>query len=79
MVNQNEILSLLSEKARNTSVNFANLLHDQPLRAQGIDSLDISLFLFAVEEKYSISIPTSKVGDLLSINDFLDYINSNIG
>jgi len=78
MVTNDDILSILSNKIRITPINISNLVHDQPLRLQGIDSLDISVFIFALEEKYSISIPTSKIGELLSIQDFQSYVNQQL-
>lgn len=78
MITNDDIINILSEKIRITPVNISNLVHDEPLRSQGIDSLDISIFLFALEEKYSISIPTNKVGELLSIKDFQNYVNEQL-
>ncbi|MBP6986187.1 MAG: acyl carrier protein [Alphaproteobacteria bacterium] len=75
MITCEDIVSALKNKITNASVDLTTVKYDQPLRLQGIDSLDVSLLLFALEEKYSISIPTSKIGELLSIDDFCSYIN----
>lgn len=75
MISSNDILNTLKEKVSNTSVDTSSLKHDHPLRSQGVDSLDISILMFALEEEHSIKIPTGKIGDLLSLEDFKNYIN----
>ncbi|OJX09610.1 MAG: hypothetical protein BGO77_04515 [Caedibacter sp. 37-49] len=78
MVSCNDIVNVLKDKVNKTSVDLSTLKYDKPLRAQGIDSLDVSLLMFSLEEKYSITIPTSKIGELLSVEDFQNYINGEL-
>lgn len=74
MLSYDDIISILKDKVSNVSFDPSTLKYDQPLRTQGIDSLDLSLLIFALEETYSIKIPTNKIGELLSIDDFRNYI-----
>ena len=52
---------------------------DKPLRSQGLDSLDHSSLLLAVEESQKIKIPDADVERLATLNDILRYVNTRLG
>jgi len=45
-----------------------------PLAEAGIDSLDSLTILFAIEEKFHISIPDDKARSILTLGDMVDIV-----
>lgn len=74
MTTSDEIVKLIAKVLRSGPIKA--LQSDKPLRQQGLDSLDVSVLLFRIEEDYAISIPTSEVGSLNSIREIVDYLNA---
>ena len=75
MITESQLFGILS-KCPGVKVNIEVLQAAVPLHEQGLDSLDISMFIFELENKLAISIPTSKIGDLRSMADFVSYLNT---
>jgi acyl carrier protein len=48
--------------------------HDRPLSEQGLDSLDHSALLLAVEERYGFKIPDTDVERLDTVNRIAAYV-----
>ena len=74
MITESMVLNILL-RCRGVTINIDTLKSDLPLNTQGIDSLDISMFMFELEAKLGIPIPTSEIGNLQSITDFVNYFN----
>ena len=53
--------------------------HDQSLFDLGLDSLDHSAMLLALEEAYRIDIPDEDVDGLKSVNQIVAYLEQRIG
>jgi len=51
--------------------------YDKQLKDLGVDSLDFSGILLALEEKYKIRIPDEDMGKLATINSITKYINKS--
>jgi acyl carrier protein len=49
---------------------------DTPLAEAGIDSLDSLTILFAIEEKFHISIPDEKARSIRTLGDMIDVVES---
>jgi acyl carrier protein len=71
-----EVLSILK---REVSLTGSNPVHFQTsLRNEaGLDSLDLSLFLLAVQEHYDIKIADDNAEKLDSIDDVVHWINQS--
>jgi acyl carrier protein len=53
--------------------------HDQSLFDLGLDSLDHSAMLLALEETYDVAIPDEDVDGLKSVNQIAAYLEKRIG
>lgn len=74
---QSKILELLSEKFPQLRIDKIDL--DSPLENQGIDSLDMSDLLFALEREFGRRISTSQVSSLRSVRDVERFFESKEG
>lgn len=74
MTKENEIIALILKNF--PVLGKGELSVSEPLEEQGIDSLDLSTLLFAVEEKFGRRIPTDKVSSLRSIRDIADFVET---
>ena len=76
MITANEILKIMEENE--IDIDIDKLDYDVALNDQGVDSLDITSILFAVEEKYQIRIPDEDIENekLSSINAIVEYVNN---
>ncbi|WP_167471976.1 acyl carrier protein [Nocardia arthritidis] len=54
----------------------ATLAPDLPLDQQGLDSMDITTLLIAVEKTFAVKIPTTDADETLTLNQLADHINS---
>jgi acyl carrier protein len=77
VITERDILDILS-RCRSITIDVDRLKASIPLNEQGMDSLDISVFMFELESKLSIPIPTSEIGSLHSITDFVNYFNKHM-
>lgn len=68
----------IHEMIRNIVVGFdtADLKDDQDFIEAGIDSLDHSNILLAIEEKTNIAIPDEEVEKCSTINGIISFLNS---
>ncbi|MBF7046026.1 hypothetical protein IY974_05565 [Campylobacter volucris] len=57
-------------------VDIKTLDHKQPLKNQGIDSLDMANIFLNLQEKYNIEISMDDAKKLNSIEDFINFINT---
>jgi acyl carrier protein len=73
-----EIEATLQEIVRQEKQNIAldNLGNDTALADAGIDSLDALTILFAIEERFKISIPDEKARSLRTFGDIVDAVES---
>jgi acyl carrier protein len=75
MVSTKDILSII----HNIEINIdrKQLDFSMPLSEQGLDSLDMTSILFAIEEKFEIKISEADIeeGKLTSIDGMVSYIN----
>lgn len=71
----------LIELLVNTSAgeNARGINDHDPLRKQGIDSLDLMDFYLNIQEKYGIHIPDEDVEKLKTLTDFRVYLEAKIG
>lgn len=67
-----EILAMTSNELA-FEVNVTDSLH-----SQGVDSLDLMDFYLNIEDEYGIQIPDTDVDSLLSIEDFVTYVNGKL-
>ena len=76
MATEEDILSMMKENE--IKIDFKILNYSEPLSEQGLDSLDITSILFAIEEKFGIKISEEDIeqGKLSSINGIVSYINN---
>ncbi len=53
------------------------LVLDKPLTDQGVDSLDMTTILFAIEERFQLRIAEEDMdnGKLSSVNAIIEYVN----
>lgn len=72
-VTREKLLEIFKEYEIN--INFDNIKDNMNLYDSGLDSLDVMNMLLGIEEKLDLKIPDEDAYDLLTINDFLKYIN----
>jgi acyl carrier protein len=65
------VVALIAETAP-TSTAVTD--RDRPLAEQGLDSLDHSALLLAIEERYGIKIPDTAVDGLDTVNRIAAYV-----
>jgi acyl carrier protein len=58
------------------SADIANIAGDRPLKAAGVDSLEMMNIFLAVEEKFDIKIADEEINKLNSVDEILAYLNS---
>jgi len=63
------------KKSDITSVNPATLKAGAPLRAQGVDSLEMVTIFFNLEDTFKITIPHTDYERLKSVDEIVDYLN----
>ena len=75
MVNVDEIISIIIKNDIKIELNEQD--YSEPLEELGLDSLDITSILFALEEEFEIKIPEEDINQnkLSSINAIVSYIN----
>jgi acyl carrier protein len=75
MVSTKDILSIIHNIEIN--IDTKQLDFSMPLSEQGLDSLDMTSILFAIEEKFEIKISEADIeeGKLTSIDGMVSYIN----
>lgn len=71
MTIQQKIIELITEKF--PGIRAGKLDVDLPLEQQGIDSLDMSNLLFALEAQFGRRIATSQVSSLRSVRDMTEF------
>lgn len=69
---KDQIKEALEDLAPTASITEDSV--DTPLEDLGLDSLDISGLLLAIEENFDIKIPDSDLNQLSSINDYVEYL-----
>ena len=75
MTNLDELKVIL--KNHKVQFNIDNLKNDVPLTDQKIDSLDIVEILLSIEEALNLKIPDEDASSLVTLEDYVKYINSN--
>jgi acyl carrier protein len=55
----------------------ANLQHEQSLREQGLDSLDIIMLLHEIEVNFDVQIPQEQTRQLRSLQDIVNFLNTS--
>ncbi|WP_042444079.1 phosphopantetheine-binding protein [Azospirillum sp. B510] len=75
MTSQDHVVTLISKNF--PIVKTDRLSFSEPLEGQGLDSLDLSTLLFAVEEAFGRRIPTDRVSSLRSIDDIAAFIDES--
>ncbi len=70
--------ALIEIVGREKKLDTAALKRDTLLADAGIDSLDALTILFAVEEKFSISIPDSTARAIKTVGDLVDAVAQNL-
>ena len=71
-----ELLELLSFTSAGDKVKLLNSI--EPLRKQGIDSLDMMDFFLEIEEKYDFHIPDEDVEELKSLDNIKAYLEDKL-
>lgn len=65
--------------AETSAKNAAYEINDyEPMRKQGIDSLDLMDLYLNIEETFNVEIPDEDVEKLKSLKDFVEFINSKL-
>jgi acyl carrier protein len=70
-----ELLDLIAAEAL---VDRAVLVMDSPLEALGIDSVDFVSIMFALEEKYNITIEDGEISKEKTLGDMIALIETKI-
>lgn len=74
---RDEIVSALLDIVRGEKdIPPEKLTLETPLAEAGIDSLDSLTILFAIEEKFHISIPDEKARAITTFRDMVDVVES---
>jgi acyl carrier protein len=68
--------SLIEIVRQEKNLPAENLALDIPLAEAGIDSLDALTILFAIEEKFHISIPDDKARAIKTFGDMIGVVES---
>lgn len=78
MITEKEILSIIENNDIN--VDAKTLDTNTLLTEQGLDSLDMMVILFALEEDYQLKVPDEdlEAGKLASIDRIVKYVNDRI-
>jgi acyl carrier protein len=76
MISSKEIVSIIADS--DIDVDTEKLDHNEDLTKQGLDSLDMSTILFALEERFSISVSDEDIeaNKLSSIDKIVQYVNA---
>lgn len=75
MDNRNRLIGII--KKHFTSVDASKIDASSPLEQQGLDSLDMTTLLFAVEAEFGTPIPTAKVSSLRSLADIERFLQQD--
>lgn len=70
------IVALIAETAPASVAAVTD--HDRPLSDQGLDSLDHSALLLAVEERYGIKVPDADAERLDTVNRIAAYVAERV-
>lgn len=54
----------------------STLQHDQSLREQGLDSLDMIMLLHEIEVNFDVRIPQEQTSQLRSLQDIVNFLNT---
>jgi acyl carrier protein len=54
----------------------STLQHDQSLREQGLDSLDMMMLLHEIEVNFDVRIPQEQTNQLRSLQDIVNFLNT---
>ena len=76
VITAKDVLYILQES--NDNIDTESLDHDRDLTEQGVDSLDMTSVLFAIEERCSISISEEDIASdkLSTINKLVQFANA---
>ena len=55
----------------------ANVQAEVPLTQQGLDSLDLVMLLYEVEQNFAVRIPQEQTSQLRSLQDIVNFLNTN--
>ena len=75
-VTRSDILKVI--KDTQIRVDIEELDFEMPLADQGLDSLDLTVILFALEESYQTKIPEEDIEKLNSLTAILEYLNDKL-
>jgi len=75
MVNVDAIMKIIQKN--DIKIDIKDIDKDENLREQGIDSLDFTSILFAIEEEYNVQITEDDIqeGKLDTINSIITFVN----
>lgn len=76
MIDVSDILDIM--KKNDIKVETKQLNCEEPLKDQGLDSLDLIIILFSLEELYHLKISEEEIdeGKLDTINAIVDFVNT---
>ena len=74
--NQKEIIEMMKNEVE-SYVDYDNFSTSATLMSQGVDSLDLNSLIFALEEKFEITIPDSDMEKLETVDGIVEYINKH--
>lgn len=74
MITPGEIAQLITKT--DIAIDPKTLVDNLSLEDQGIDSMDISTLLVAVEKSYSVKIPPEEADQLQTLQAIADYVNT---
>lgn len=75
-ITKNEISVIIREVCNSAKADGDS--GDKPLKDLGIDSLDLSAILLALEEKYEVQVPDEDMDKLGTINQIVEYLDQRI-
>ncbi|MFD1745537.1 acyl carrier protein [Rhizobium helianthi] len=73
MGNRSILLNII--KNNFSSIDVSKIDASSPLERQGLDSLDMTTFLFAIEGEFGTPIPTAKVSSLRTLEDIEKFLD----
>ncbi len=73
---KNKMLDQLRDAG--TMLDVDTFDHSQSMEDQGMDSLDNSTFLLAIEEAMNVKVADEDIEKLVSFDNYVDYVLANI-
>ena len=75
-ISKKDIMKIIDDAGVRVDIN--KIESDESLTDAGVDSLELSLVLLGIEEKYDIKIPDEDIEKLMTIDEIIKYLSEKM-